>query len=94
MQLKVNKYDDSIFEWIPYNEFSLINETEQVSLAIWKKGPLCHNISDNKKLIRKSCEIVGLKRLHSDITDELLNEVLEFSMNLDRILYNINFFYI
>ena len=26
MQLKINKYDDIVFEWIPYDQFSNIEE--------------------------------------------------------------------
>ncbi|CAB5389619.1 unnamed protein product [Rhizophagus irregularis] len=76
MQLKLNNYG-KIFEWIPYNEFIIIRELENyTTLAMWEKGPLYYN-SDDKKLVRKSCEMVYLKYLYNsqEITDEFLNEV-------------------
>ena len=44
-QLKINHYNDIIFEWIPYNQFSDIKEIgiggfATVYSAIWKDGPL------------------------------------------------------
>uniref|UniRef100_U9UHK6 Uncharacterized protein n=1 Tax=Rhizophagus irregularis (strain DAOM 181602 / DAOM 197198 / MUCL 43194) TaxID=747089 RepID=U9UHK6_RHIID len=57
MQSEINKYDDVIFEWIPYNEFIEIKEIEDnyLTFAIWKKGQLSYNTYE-KKWIRKSCE--------------------------------------
>ena len=45
MQLKINEYNDIIFEWIPYNQFSDIKETgkDTVSSAIWKDGQLIYD---------------------------------------------------
>src|SRR5438045_2785419 len=45
MQLKINEYNDIVFEWIPYNQFSDIKEIGRggfatVYSAIWKDGPL------------------------------------------------------
>src|SRR5438046_1211944 len=45
MQLKINSSLDTIFEWIPYNQFSHIKEIgkggfSNVYLAKWKDGPL------------------------------------------------------
>jgi hypothetical protein len=82
MQLKINKYDDVVFEWIPYNEFIEIKEIGNNCLtsALWKKGPLSYN-TYGKKWIRKSFgKRVYLKYLHNsqDISDTLLNMVLEF----------------
>jgi predicted nucleic acid-binding Zn-ribbon protein len=81
-QLKVNGRYDTVFEWIPYNEFIEIKEIRDnwLTLAIWKKGPLSYDKYE-KKWIRKSCEKkVYLKYLHNsqDIIDKLLNMVLEF----------------
>ncbi|GBB88149.1 hypothetical protein RclHR1_14690004 [Rhizophagus clarus] len=82
IQLKIGRYYDIIFEWIPYNEFIFIKELEKYTIAIWEKGPLYHNIND-KKLIRKSCEKVCLKYQHSlqDITNEFLNKVESYLTN-------------
>jgi len=33
MQLKINKYNDIIFEWIPYNQFSDIKEISRGDFA-------------------------------------------------------------
>src|SRR5687767_14120081 len=43
IQLKINHYNDIIFEWIPYSQFSEINEIGddafvRVYSAIWKNG--------------------------------------------------------
>ena len=53
MRLKIDKYDDIIFEWIPYNQFSDIKEIGKcgfatVYSATWKNGPLNYN-KDIKK---------------------------------------------
>src|SRR5213082_1971754 len=45
MQLKIDKWNDLVFEWIPYNRFSDIKKTGSggfatVYSAIWKDGPL------------------------------------------------------
>src|SRR3954452_4917481 len=79
MQLKVNKWNDIVFEWIPYNQFSDIEEIGRggfatVYSAIWKDGPLKY---DYKQYTRKSNQKVALKCLHNsqNITNEFLNEV-------------------
>ncbi|GBC09177.1 hypothetical protein RclHR1_08670001 [Rhizophagus clarus] len=81
-QLKVKTKDDTVFEWIQYNEFIEIKETGKDSRAIWKKGTLCYNTNDDK-LIRESYKKVYLKYLYNivDITDEFLNMVESFLKN-------------
>jgi hypothetical protein len=74
MQLKINDCYDTIFEWIPYNEFM---DTGKDSIVIWKKGSLYYN-SNDKKYIRKSNKKVYLKHLHNSQDIEVLNEVLNF----------------
>ena len=80
MQLKINKYSDIIFEWIPYNQFSDIKEIGRGGLVtdstIWKDGPLRYD-GDNKEYAKYSNYKVVLKCLHNsqNITDEFLNEV-------------------
>ena len=81
MQLKINNQHDIIFEWIPYNQFSDINEIGRggfatVYSAIWKDGPLDYN-KNNKEYTRILSKKVALKCLHNsqNITDEFLNEV-------------------
>src|SRR5271156_5713172 len=62
-QLKFNKDEDIVFEWIPYNQFMNIkevgkdNETTLYS-AIWKDGPLYF---DSPKWVRDSDKTVNLK---------------------------------
>uniref|UniRef100_U9TK16 Protein kinase domain-containing protein n=1 Tax=Rhizophagus irregularis (strain DAOM 181602 / DAOM 197198 / MUCL 43194) TaxID=747089 RepID=U9TK16_RHIID len=63
MQLKINKYSDTVFEWIPYNEIIIIAELEHYTSAIWKKGPLYY--TDDKKLVEsylKSGVIFGISQ--------------------------------
>src|SRR5688572_25065176 len=48
MQLEINEYNDIVFEWVPYNQFSDIKEIGKggfatVYSAIWKDGPLKYN---------------------------------------------------
>ena len=81
MQLKINKYRDIVFEWIPYNQFSNIKEIGKggfatVYSAIWKDGPLKYKYY-NRKYTRKSDYEVALKCLHNsqNITNEFLNKV-------------------
>ena len=80
MQLKIDKYNDIVFEWIPYNQFSDIKEIGKggfatVYSAIWKDGRLNWNRAD--KYTREPNNKVALKCLHNsqNITDEFLNEV-------------------
>src|SRR5947207_2026561 len=67
MQLKIDKYDDIVFEWIPYIQFSDIKETDKdnistVYLVKWK-GPLYWNEYD-KKYVRNTYKEVSLKYSH------------------------------
>ncbi|UZO16733.1 uncharacterized protein OCT59_008113 [Rhizophagus irregularis] len=67
---------DPIFEWIPYNQFSNIDEVEEGEFsAIWKDGPLIFDY-DKKEWIRKSDKKVGLKYLYDSQSNigEFLNE--------------------
>jgi hypothetical protein len=79
MQLKVDSYEDIIFEWIPYNQFNNIIETGKQDFyelysAIWNDGPL--NYVDNK-YFRKRDERVTVRCFNNsqNITNEFLNEV-------------------
>ena len=84
MQLKIDKYNDIVFEWIPYNQFSDIKEIGRggfatVYSAIWKDGLLEYDRYNNEKheYTRRSNYKVALKCLHNsqNITNEFLNEV-------------------
>src|SRR3954465_12227197 len=81
MQLKIDSCWDRVFEWIPHNQFSDIEEIGRggfatVYSAIWKDGPLEFN-RDSKEYTRDSNYEVALKCLHNsqNITNEFLNEV-------------------
>jgi hypothetical protein len=83
MQLKINRYDDMILEWIPYNQFVDVKEIEKfddnittIYSALWNGGLLHYN-SDKKEWIRKPNIKVVLKCLNNsqNIIYEFLNEV-------------------
>ncbi|GBC05106.1 hypothetical protein RclHR1_06030006 [Rhizophagus clarus] len=97
-QLKMDKYKDTVFEWIPYNQFSEIKETARsdyimVYSAIWKDGPLKYN-DQLKEYTRNSNEEVALKylRIPQDPIDLLINEVKKYSTNYNafHVLYGIS----
>ena len=85
MQLKIKDCDDYehiIFEWIPYDQFSEIEEIGQggfakVYSAIWKDGPLHFDYHYDDGLTRQSNKKVALKCLYNsqNITNEFLKEV-------------------
>src|SRR5688572_11025465 len=82
MQLKIDKYNDIVFEWIPYNQFSdikLIGRSgfATVYSAIWKDGQLYYDWRDEMEYTRIPNTKVALKCLHNsqNITNEFLNEV-------------------
>jgi serine/threonine protein kinase len=81
MQSKINSYDDIVFEWVPYNQFSNIKKVgeggfAEVYSAIWIDGPLCYDNSNNE-YIRTQNKNVALKCLHNsqNISNKFLNEV-------------------
>ncbi|RIA86758.1 hypothetical protein C1645_828787, partial [Glomus cerebriforme] len=91
MQLKINGYNDLVFEWIPYNQFNDIEKKSKYSFtaAIWKDGPLKYN--RDKKLYERgerSHRNVSLKHLQNN-TDAFLNEVKSYSIKKSYILYGI-----
>ena len=79
MQLKINNYDDIIFEWIPYNQFINVKEigidnVSRIYSATWKDGPLNYN-TIKMKCERHPNKKVGLKLLcnSQNIANEFLN---------------------
>ena len=83
MQLKIDSYNDIVFECIPYSQFIDIKEIgkgEVVYLAIWKDGPLNYDNSRNEYTRNQQNKKVALKYLHNsqNITDKFLNEVWNF----------------
>ncbi|GES73172.1 kinase-like domain-containing protein [Rhizophagus clarus] len=91
IQLKVNDPDDRIFEWIPFDQFSSIEEIGKggfatIYSAIWKDGPLSYNGYEyirNKKKTK-----IALKQLYDsqNITTDFLNEVKRYSIKENNIL--------
>jgi hypothetical protein len=74
MQLKINKYNDIIFEWIPYDQFERIEEVGTRYFAIWKDGPLEYN-DDTNKYKRDPNKTVNLKFYNKQDINEFLEEV-------------------
>jgi hypothetical protein len=79
MQLKVNKHEDTVLEWIPYNRFDEIKEigkngSDTIYSAIWKDGPLFYN-NQYDKYTRDSYKKVALKCLHNS------QNIIEFAIN-------------
>ncbi|GES95302.1 kinase-like domain-containing protein [Rhizophagus clarus] len=68
-------YSDTVFEWISYNRFTSINETENsgFATAMWKDGPLFYNTLD-RKYKRKLNEKVFLKYLYNP--QNIINEIM------------------
>jgi hypothetical protein len=90
-QLSINDYEDTIFEWIPYDQFNNIKElSSKIYSARWKNGPLSYN--RNVYLRNSANKEIILKYLvnSQNITNEFLNEVSRFSTNLFKHLYYIN----
>jgi hypothetical protein len=83
MQLKINSYDDMIFEWISYNQFNDIKEIGKYGYnivaytAIWGYGPLYYD--DNKaEYTRKQFsknKMVTLKYFCNSRTNGFLDKV-------------------
>ena len=82
MQLKIDSYNDIVFEWIPYNQFIDIKKIgeggfTEVYSAIWEDGPLDYNNSRSEYMRNQQNKKVVLKCLQDsqNITDKFLNEV-------------------
>jgi hypothetical protein len=80
MQLKIGKLDDTIFEWIPYNQLNDIKVIDATLFsAIWMDGSLCYNY-DKMELKRKPNEKINLIYFENNslkVTNEefLINKV-------------------
>jgi hypothetical protein len=81
VQLRIDCYDNIVFEWIPYNQFYDIKEIGKggfatVYSAVWKDGPLKYD-AIQAEYKRKQYTNVALKCLDNsqNITNEFLNEV-------------------
>ena len=61
MQLKIDNYDDVIFEWIPFKRFNEIKSTGNygtVYSAIWKDGLLYYSSNKKKLMIIAYCHVM------------------------------------
>src|SRR5436305_6058887 len=57
MQLKINEWNDIVFEWIPYSRFKDVKRTCKGAdfdsySAIWKNGPLIYDYENKRKYVR------------------------------------------
>ncbi|CAB5373288.1 unnamed protein product [Rhizophagus irregularis] len=94
MQLKINKHDDVIVEWIPFNQFNDIkklnkdNSTPLYS-AIWTDGLLEYNY-DKMEQERIPNKEIALKFLsnqqNNDMTNNFLNEIKSYFVEYDDII--------
>ncbi|EXX76903.1 Ste11p [Rhizophagus irregularis DAOM 197198w] len=80
MQLKINGYEDAVFEWIPYNKFIDISDEMGkcvFTTAVWKDGLLYYS-KISRKFKRKLNEKVLLKCLYNsqDFNNKCLNEIM------------------
>ncbi|CAB5382523.1 unnamed protein product [Rhizophagus irregularis] len=94
MQLSISNPCTIVFEWIPYDQFSNINEigkddTFAVYSATWKDGPLHYECMTG--WAREPNKKVALKCLQN-ATNEFLNEVKTYSINYydDNIIYGVS----
>ncbi|EXX64234.1 hypothetical protein RirG_144700 [Rhizophagus irregularis DAOM 197198w] len=104
MQLKINNKDDKyevVFQWVPYNQFSGIKETEKNDLktvysAIWRDGPLHKKYWDinnyTRNYARESNKKVVLNCLHNSqgSIDSLINETKKYPKHECLALYGIS----
>jgi uncharacterized lipoprotein YddW (UPF0748 family) len=77
--MQVNKHENTILEWIPYNQFDEIKEigkngSNTIYLAIWKDGPLSYN-KQYHNYTRETKKEVALKCLHNS------QNIIEFAIN-------------
>jgi hypothetical protein len=88
IQLNINDYKDTIFEWIPYYQFSDIEKLSNTTYsAKWKDGPLLHDYYYKNKYIRNSANKAIILKYLQNFTNEFLNEVGRFSTNLFSIFF-------
>ncbi|UZO17314.1 uncharacterized protein OCT59_008672 [Rhizophagus irregularis] len=95
----ISQNPDTIFEWIPYNQFIKIKETGNngsmtVFSALWRNGPLYYDYNSYSKYTRDSNKEVVLKCFHNlqNPVDFLINETKKYSTKSDKflVLYGIS----
>jgi hypothetical protein len=99
MQLKIDSYNDIVFEWIPYDQFSNIKEIRRddhitVYSATRISHPLYYDIDKNKYMRNHfdQNKKVTLKYFHNSqiTTNEFINKVNNFFIYLINILFFFN----
>ncbi|CAB5393786.1 unnamed protein product [Rhizophagus irregularis] len=83
MQLKVYSHKDTLFEWIPYNQFKDVKETSKddfaiVYSAIWMDGPIFYNQNERKNL-NKLVSLIGLSNSKNITNEFLIIEIQNYS---------------
>ncbi|GES93454.1 kinase-like domain-containing protein [Rhizophagus clarus] len=91
-QLKISNFKDTMFEFIPYDQFSNIevvkkNSFATVYSAIWKDDPLLYY---DKKWIRESNKKVTLKLLCLQDVVEFLKKTEKYLSKRDYSIYGIS----
>ncbi|GBC09667.1 hypothetical protein RclHR1_09020005 [Rhizophagus clarus] len=97
-QLNINKYYDTLLEWIPYNQFydiKEVNKDDSVTeySAIWKNGPLYHDEKEWKRYSDQNVILRYMNNLHNsqDIVNEFLDEVNTYLTNFRAKFINIDY---
>ncbi|GBC02529.1 hypothetical protein RclHR1_04670007 [Rhizophagus clarus] len=86
MQLKINSYNDIVFEWIPYSQFNDIKEISEdgyitaVYSATWKNSPLYYNYDKTEYTRYYQNYNVTLKGLHNSRINEFINKAKTYSI--------------
>ncbi|GBC05630.1 hypothetical protein RclHR1_06320008 [Rhizophagus clarus] len=85
-QLQIDNSWERVFEWIPYDQFNIIREIENIgTIAMWKYSPLEYSTYLKRYEKKFIGEKIVLKYLHNTryIFDEFLNKVkFYFSENI------------
>jgi hypothetical protein len=83
--MKIDKYNDVVFEWIPYSQIDQIKEIGKNDLmtvysAIWRDGPLQYK--ENSNYARNLNKKVALKYLHNsqNSIEFVINKVYNFTI--------------
>ncbi|UZO17004.1 uncharacterized protein OCT59_008370 [Rhizophagus irregularis] len=93
-RLNINSYDDVVFEWIPYNQFTKIKEigkngSTTAYSTIWKNGPLQYDYARNtRKFRRYPNKKVVFKCVHNlqNHVDSIINEAKKYSTKNNKLL--------
>ena len=83
MQLKIGSYNDTVFEWIPYNQFIDIEKVGEdgLYLATWEDGPLDYDHSRNKYIRNQNKKVnLGCLVCNSKNITEFLNNIIIYKV--------------